>query len=286
MKNIFIAIFSILSISTFAQEQDMMDEVVVEKELKSSFGPKKGDITIGLDIIVPIVRAVGTGYSAGTPEQILTDFPDKQTFVAKYFLKDDFAIRAKIQANVTNITDSQLIKDDSKLDPLSKAKVEDVNTVNTGDFAFAIGGEFRNAHGQLNTFYGGEIIGLYGYSSEKFHRANTFTSVNTSPTYYDYDKSIETSGEKRMISRNNGNYWGLGVNAVVGAEYFFTNWLAVGSELTWGYQYIKTGQKYHVNEYMLGDSVKEETKVTSADDLSNTLGFANPYVSLYVMFTL
>ena len=275
----------------------MMDEVVIVKEIKNSFGPKEGDLTIGLDIIVPIVRAIGTGYSAGTPEQILTDFPSKQTFFAKYFLEDNFAIRAKIQANLINYSDSKLINDDSNLDPLNRTEVEDVRTVNSGEFVLAIGGEFRNNYGKFHTFYGAEIAGLYGYDSEKFHRANAYTSVNTDPTSHDFGGgSPKDTPGSRMISRSgfvnesetpggNGNYWGLGANIFVGAEYYFTERLALGSEINWGYQYKQLGQKSHVNEYLLGGNVKEETIVTSAGDVSNGLGFTNPYVSLYVIFT-
>ena len=265
-------------------------KLVVDKEAKDSFGPKEGDLTIGLDVIVPLMRAIGTGSSSDT------DFPNKQTFIAKYFMSDDFAIRTKVQANLTNYSDSKMIKDDANLDPLSRTKVEDVRTVNNGDFALAIGGELRNNHGKLSTFYGAEIVGLYGYGSEKFHRANSFTSVNTTPTYYNFDlidsdspedgQIGEISGDSRKISQDNGNYWGLGANLFVGAEYYFTERLAIGSEITWGYMYKQTGQTSQVNEYLLGGSVKEETIVNSASDVSNNLGFTNPYVSLYIMFTL
>jgi hypothetical protein len=280
MKNIFIIIFSILSITTFAQKQGVSQSDVEVEKGKNSFGPKEGDLTIGLDVIAPLLRAIGTGSSS------VTDFPNKQTFVAKYFIFNDFAVRAKVQANLTNYSDSRFINDDSNLDPLNRTEIEDVRTVNAGDFAIAIGGEFRNNHGKLNTFYGGEIIGLYGYSSEKFHRANAFTSINTTPTYYDYQNNIPDNSDSRMISKNNGNYWGIGANVVVGAEYYFTNNFAIGSELVWGYQYTNNGQESHVNEYLLGGSVKEETIVTSPGEVSNNLGFTNPYVSIYIMFTL
>ena len=272
MKNIFIAIFSILSISLVAQDATT-NEVVVENTQNSN-GPKEGDFTIGLDMI-PLLRIVGDNETG-----------NMQTFIGKYFMSDDFAIRTRIGVGMENASNSQFVNDDTNIDPLSRAKVEDVESKKSGDFVFAIGGEFRNNFGKLSTFYGAELVGLYGYNSADYQRGNAFTSVNNNPTSFDFGWGIpEDIAGSRMVSKSS-SYWGAQANILVGAEYYFTKRLAVGSEIAWGYQYSNESQKSHINEYYMAGSVREETIVSKPNDVTNSIGFTMPHISLYMMFSL
>ena len=271
MKNIFIAIFSILSISLVAQEATT-NEVVVENNTENSIAPKEGDFTIGLDM-VPLLKIIG-----GDTRSI--DYVNKQSFIGKYFISDDMAIRTRFQVGIQNWSESFLINDDTNTDPLSRTQTEDSQISNRGNFALAIGAEKRKSYGKLNVFYGAELVGSYGYSNETYKRGNAMTVLNPNPT------SIEGNPSSRIVSSDNGTKWGIGGNAFVGLEYYFTSRLALGSEISFGYQHVNTSESSKINEYMMAGSRREETIVTSPSDVTNLTGFTNPYVSLYMMFTL
>ena len=266
MKKIFLTLFSILSISMYAQE---------EATESSSSGPQAGDISIGLDM-VPLLRIIGDNETGGA-------YNNQQMIIGKYFLYSDLAVRAKLQVGISSISRSTLVDDDANTDPLNRTQLEDVRTTNEGNFGLAIGAEKRINYGKLNVFYGTELVGTYGYNKAKYESANEMNSLNQTPTSA-FNTGTGSAGA-RVTSRNNGTSWGLGGNLLVGFEYYFTDRLAVGSELAWGYLYTKTGVRSQDNEYYNG-GVKEETIVTGADNVTNLAGFTNPYASLYLMFRL
>ena len=267
MNKILIAIFLFAGFVANAQDSDQnSDNATV------SFAPQGGDLTLGLDIMSPLTAAFGSG-------------PTMQTVFAKYFLSDELVLRTKLQAGLDYESNSQLITDDSNLDPLNRVKAMDVRNTQKGNFGIALGLEKRNSRAKLQTFYGLELFVAYSYSTQDFQRGNALSEVNQSASFYDYDSGLETSSSTRVIERDYGTDIGFGANIFAGMEYYFTKHLAIGSEISMGYQYTIKGQETDVNEYYQA-GLKQETIAKSASDISNKFQMAKPYVSVYVMFTL
>jgi len=101
--------------------------------------------------------------------------------------------------------------------------------------------------GQLNFGYDylkyrgkGRVRGYYGAGAEV--QLGDFTKVKTQKEW----KGTPAIGS--LIESKDGNFWSLGVKAIIGVEYFFAPKMSLGGEFSWKVSIDKTGLGYSKTE--------------------------------------
>lgn len=229
MKKLFIvSICLVFTSSTFAQISGKNGEEVL---------PQKGDFGITADL-TPLIRPL---FNIPVNESIYATslLNNGKTLGAKYFLKNNLAIRAKFRFNHVSTNIKSLVIDDTPdandMDPPMLDESVDVKEFNT---TIILGVEKRRGEGRLQGVFGGETGVLFGNGlSMKYAYANEITSDVITPTTTDFSTQTgisNTSGSSRIISQNFGYNFSYILRGFAGMEYYFLPKMSLGLEFAWG----------------------------------------------------
>ncbi len=238
--------------------------------------PQSGDIGLMLNaqpVLSFALDAVSLNNGGAVAPAGLNS-PDGVTLQGRYFLDDATSFRG--------------ILDITKFGAVTKAFVDDASTAEAGIMvtdvakvratAVTIGGvyEMRRGYGRLQGYYGPMAM----------------ITVNGGGTVNEWGNSLADDVDNnfaaatRVKTIKNGSSIGLGLGAVLGAEYFFARKMSVGAEVSWGLQLntVATGETL-TETY---DAVAKTTTETTAEayGAAQASGFfslpgSNVFLSLY-----
>lgn len=289
MKKILLVFLILFSVMSFVFSQNQGAETgtstsnIVDKHGRTIL-PKAGDIAIGLDMI-PFFNYLGNFANNTVGNTYDPSFlSNNNTFLLKYFLEDETAVRLIFRASVLNNKIERYVRDDAAVfaDPLSNAVIADVMQISNSDYVLGVGYEKRRGRSRLRGIYGADVYILFCSEKEKYTYGNNYTTVNTEPTAFHFGTNI--IGNDRIISRNRGNDFGLGANVFLGVEYFFMTNICLGTEVSWGGNFIKGTQESHVKEYWNNSSAIEQTILDSPGNREINFDIHNPSIGIYLMF--
>lgn len=238
--------------------------------------PKKGNINFGINA-VPILQWAGNIFngnvdnnSIGTPK---FRNPLAPNITIKYALQEKTFLRITYGGNSTNHEQRNLVFDDSKAnDP--NARVIDVKTSNRNLWALAAGIEKRRSNGNLQGFFGADIVYSRGRIDEHYKYGNNFDDFNQTPTTTtDFVGRVSDNVGKRLLSTTTQNSHEIGLRAFIGAEYFFTNAISLGAEF--GYTLVYQNASNTLNKYEIYDAfdgaVKQSIENTGGSNTTATI---------------
>ena len=247
-----------LLMPTVAQNADRTTADPTVNRHGVSLLPQAGDFAIGIDA-TPFFRYLG-GFMGGNSSNLVPQFEGfNQTIYAKYFLQDNAAIRAKINLNLMQVRHKYAVRDDfaQTADPTNvAATVFDTEIFSNNGFNLALGYELRRGRGRVQGFYGAEMFLGIGRERSRFQYGNPITEANQTPSTHPGFVGGVLQGY-RMLERNGGTHFNIGLGGFVGIEYFFAPQISIGGEVGLGFAYHIIGQDEFVTEGFLGSGVQE-----------------------------
>jgi hypothetical protein len=246
--------------------------------------PQAGDIAVGIDM-VPFLNYFGNIANQTVNNTYNGSFlSNANTLFGKYFLDSDLAVRGRFMIMSTIDQDKRYILDDAAFynDPNTNDQVVDVRKFKDHDYMISGGIEKRRGKGRLRGIFAAEVSVMFGTNKTEYTYGNNYSSLNTTPGTTNFGGNIAANG--RVLSDKNASYFGAGIGAFIGVEYFIMPNIAIGSEVGWGVNYTKWSQSNTVTEVWNGNSAEEVTTLDSPGDLGFNYGLNNPTASLYMMF--
>ena len=223
---------------------------VLTAQEEKDYLPKAGDLAIGIDMR-PVYRFIGNianGYGTdGTPNS-LNQFGGEDalgiigdvSIMGKYMLDNTTAIRFNVGMDKDNVHNATYQIDDKALflNPLSEAKVTDVEHHNSAYYSLAAGIEFRKGKDRIQGYYGADLVLAKGKEHYKFEYGNAVTELNQSPSRTNYNANLG-------LGVVNPGYWSnfyvtesfakvvqFGVAGKLGVEYFIVPKVSLGGEVS------------------------------------------------------
>lgn len=245
---------------------------VLSQDIKSKNGwpilPKKGDCALGIDAS-PVLEYFGNlmnGNTYNSSPSFAFTAANPLAIYGKYFTSDNTAFRAMVRVGFTSDTyKNYVIEDLSTPDP--DKTVEDKLKETEMNIVLGAGIEKRRGKGRVQGLYGIQGKLMFGNSKDTYEYGNEFSGTFTSPTSTDWSSYPPTSGQvsSRLTETKSGSTIGIGVDAIVGVEYFFAPMISVGGEFSWGIGINSTGDGETSIEYWDGSSTTTTTATTAGE---------------------
>ncbi len=109
---------------------------------------------------------------------------------------------------------------------------------------------------------------MFGSLKETYEYGNEFSSTFTTPrstTDWSYSPPYSEPTSNRITESKDGSTIGIGVDAIVGVEYFFAPMISVGGEFTWGIGLNSVGDGEETYEYWDGTTATSTTVNTAGE---------------------
>jgi len=222
---------------------------VNSQDLKSKKGenylPEAKDFALQIDA-VPFLEYTGKLLSnAGANSPAVNSVASAPfTIGGKYFVKNDFAYRAKVRISSLSNTIKNTVINNAKTSTdtvySSDSRVTKSSRVN-----ISFGFEKRRGKTRLQGYYGAEAMLQIGGGSTKYNYANAYSKDNPSVFTSDFDVAnasgyLSSLKASRLLQVKNGATFGLGARAFIGAEYFIFPKISLAAEFGWGIAYRNT----------------------------------------------
>ena len=248
-KLLYIAAIFSLSVNVYAQDEETTDVLTTEEETVASapnlskggkqITPVAGDMGLSMDAS-PFLEFVGNilnnSSNNNAPDVNSPGFTNNQiTF--RYFLEDNMVARARLGITQTTTTIKNLVQQDKQTD--QNVRVEDKQVQSADGYFVAAGVEMRRGNGRIQGYYGGELA--HSKTNNSFFReyGNAMTQDNQAPRSTTSFGSGANNGSANVQNRQIASYGGrnvfIGVNGVVGVEYFFAPRISIGGEFILGF---------------------------------------------------
>ena len=228
MKNLLLIILFFSSVF-FAKAQETNNSQIYNKK-GIAILPEKGDWVIGIDA-APFLDYIGnvaliSSEENNAPEFAFTAQRPGQLF-AKYYIKDDKALRLGLRLGITLRTD----KDGSPSDPNEIDKFKE-NSLNIG-VSFGVE-NYRTIRGRLRGFWGYEAgFDKIPYYGDDYYGTRTVTGKVTN----------DQEGSVSDYTESGGNTFDIFVKGLVGIEYFIAPKISLSGEFGIGLSYINVGER-------------------------------------------
>jgi len=288
MKKYFLILFVALfaTIITKAQEEVATTSGSFVNKNGYYILPEGGDIAIGLEM-TPIFEYMGNMFNGNTvnsaPSASFRSGYYTNSIFLKYFLADESALRVSFGFADNAHYDKNYVVDDYafQLDPLSNLQVEDMRTYFSKNYTLGIGYEMRRGSSRLQGLFGAQTYFFYGNTKQHFDYGNPMTEENPLPTTFNWGNNLYNNG--RVVDYYNGEYYGFGLNAFIGFEYFILPKISIGSEFAYGVDLYKEKQEKLMYEYMDGTRLELVEAINPGGSDRILSGF-NPSANFFVMF--
>lgn len=223
---------------------------VLTAQEEKDYLPQAGDLAVGIDM-QPVYGFFGN-IANGDVGNGLGQFGGEDPFgmtgisiMGKYMLDKTTALRVNVGINKDVIKNyAYSIDDEARFqNPLSEAKVEDLNKSNIAAYSIAAGIEFRKGKNRIQGYLGADLV--FGLEKQRyqFSYGNILTDVNQIPTRTNYNGA--PGGFPGAPNIANVTYWTrtyatesymsnilAGVAGRVGVEYFIVPKLSFGGEVS------------------------------------------------------
>ena len=238
-KLLYIALVS-LSVNAFAQDEDMTtttEETTSASPVVSKNGhqltPVAGDIGLGMDA-GQFLSFLGNSMNNTNNQAGPQVSGINQTLQVKYFLSDDMAVRVRGVINQSVSTSLFSVRADKQTDP--NVYVQDRRDTETSQFSLAAGVEMRRGNGRVQGYYGGEVFFTRGVAKQIFQYGNEMRADNQAPT------TFVGANQNRLLYNYGGTTVNIGVNALIGVEYFIAPRISLAGEFMVGFFYGSTSE--------------------------------------------
>jgi hypothetical protein len=156
-----------------------------------------------------------------------------QTLFARYYLRDDLALRASVQLIASDTTTVRYYEDprdvvDPDVDAGDRTEVQDTTTTSNSSVVFGGGVEKRHSFGRFEGFYGAEAF--LGFGGSK-------TSTEYGWKFSDRGNNAPEQQAGRTLINDGGTSIGLGARGFAGIEYFVLPELSISAEYGLGGSY-------------------------------------------------
>lgn len=290
--------------SIFAQ--DVADEQNGTSKKASSYLPTAGDLAIGISLN-PFANFIGDmlngNHIGGSSSQIGgKPYDDFSAFTAnayptisilgKYMTSDNVGIRANLGVLINSINNTEYVVDDAELavNPLSRQKVTDYQTVNRYGGSLSLGLETRRGQKRVQGVFSLSALYAFSVTKTKYSYGNAITEINQVPTvsafsYYTTVTSAFPNARRKEVFTANGCHT-AGLVGSVGVELFIAPKVAIGSEVNISALYSWTPGKYVTYEGFntLSGKVEEFTELVAPRSTEFLFGTKNIGANLYVSF--
>jgi len=296
MKKIVSILLASIIVVASAPAQESQSSTAKAVRTEKVYTPQIGDLGLSVDMLAPVMTYIGNIFNSNTNNTFPSKFsgPDYNGAVSisgKYFIYEDFALRASISLDNTRTTSSSYVRDDAAFaaDPSGVAQVTDARTLSNNNMYVSLGAEIRRGYARLQGFYGAQVI--CGYESQKtsYSYGNAITSDNNTPSHgYVTTPVNNIGGNSRLLDTNvsGGRNLLLGLGGFVGVEYFILPKMAIGGEIALTGTLIFGGQQREKSERYntTSSQVEENTRLYSDGTNSANLSTHNFGNSFYVAF--
>ncbi len=249
--------------------------------------PAKGDVAVGMSMS-PFFHYFGNFFHGNNTTgplnaQFLTNSFQPGALFFKYFYTNNMAFRASFEFSSNTTTNSFYVQDDAAvlIDPLSNAKVTDIQYDKNRSYVFGLGIEKRRGSTRLQGVYGADVLISYQNNKQEYKYGNPMSAANPLPTTHNFGTNIYNGG--RVLHDHNGEQYGIGANVFVGVEYFVLPKISIGAEVAYGFMLTKTGQAKFDYEYWNVDH-QEMIVAENPGDVVRAVGTANPSANFFLMF--
>ncbi len=200
----------------------------------------------------------------------------------KYFVADKGALRVAFRYGNNTFTDNEyIIKDQDIPDPF--VTVTDVRVSNTCNSVLGIGYEMRRGKGRVQGFYGGMLNIGTSNTDVDYTYGNAIEALNANPSSTNFGGNLVNGG--RMLTSASGRTMTYGVNAFIGAEYFFAPKLSIGGEFTWGLNMNKAADgTFDVESWDFANGAQKIDEYESAGDKSSSFDTGNVGGAIFLLF--
>ena len=241
--------------------------------------PVTGDIGLGIEA-TPFLEYAGdlVNFGNGSTNATAPTFDGFSNQIrGRYFLDNETAIRGSVRFDLGQTVRKELVNEydsDGEIveDGGVNSQVENKAATRNTDIYLAGGLEKRRGYGRLQGFYGAELGLLFNGGSTVFTYGNEYDNEAEGGAISDIDN---TPDAERDLKRKDGLQIGIGVNAVIGAEYFFARKMSVGGELSLGLFYSTTpvGEREYEGLDDDGDPTVSTQGSISPDAPEGSFGF-------------
>ncbi|MBL7892627.1 MAG: hypothetical protein JNL63_08350 [Bacteroidia bacterium] len=241
--------------------------------------PEANDWSIGFDA-VPALNAVGRVMGGSQGTSMTNPSGSTQYIVGKMFKDEKTAYRAALGLNFGSTTNKGLI-DDVTSTATPPAQVTDEHKSSSNDIILGAGMEKRRGSTRLQGYYGGMLMIMLGGGKDTYTYGNAFSATATNAATMSTNFGSNISGTARVTSNKSGSTFGLGLNGLIGAEYFIAPKISVGAEYWWGISFNSTGEGELASESWSGTAA---TTTTTKSAGNSSFGIGNSVSSIIVNF--
>ena len=296
MKKTFFFLLTGLVIVTniYAQESSVSPVKLIKAE--KIYTPQIGDLGISVDILTPVMTYVGNMFNNNTNNTFPSVFSSPSyngdiSISGKYFIYEDFALRASFSVDNSNITSSKYVRNDVAYieNTASIAQVTDECTQSSKNMYMSLGAEIRRGYSRLQGFFGAQLIGGYECQNTSYSYGNDITANNNMPTQgYSSTPTYNIGNNSRLLETNvsGGKDFLIGLGGFVGVEYFILPKMAIGGEVALSVLLVYGGQQSEKSERFnnVDGLLEQNTRLFSEGTNSTTLNTHNFGNSFYVAF--
>ncbi len=221
--------------------------MAIAKSINDEYLPETCKFSIGLDL-TPLLNFAGNIFN-GTSDQTLDDIGGEPisvinttitqptvSFIGRYMIYNDLAIRANIGVMISNQTNNYYVVDDSAvaLDPLSTSKVIDSESTSSRGGSIAVAVEKRLGERRIQGVFSAGVVYGFATTSIKYNYGNGITEINQIPTTNsDNYTTVSTAMPNVRITNDyltSGSH-AVGLVTSLGFEYFVAPKVSIGAEV-------------------------------------------------------
>ena len=245
---------------------------VLTAQDEKDYLPKAGDLAIGIDMqpVYSFFGNIANGDVGNGLWQFGGEDPIRMggiSIMGKYMLDNTTALRVNVGINKDVIKEYSYSLDDEArfLNPLSEAKVQDLNKFNSADYSLAAGIEFRKGKNRIQGYLGADLVLGLEKQRYQFSYGNALSEVNQQPSRTAYNNT--PGGFPNAPDIANVPYWQqtyatesylctviAGVAGRVGVEYFIAPKLSLGGEVS-----LLVGKTFQRQSYTKAEGVNKTT---------------------------
>ena len=303
MNNIKIKITLVLAICSFAWMSQAQNVGQKEKPIL----PKAGDIGLGIDI-VPVLRYAGNMFN-GTVNNGWNTFggeptlpgvglpvPPNVSITGRYMFTDNFSLRTNVGIIGRKMSEQLYIRDDEAFakNPLSETKIIDTYKQNRSGMILSVGPELRRGYHRIQGYAGLNLVYAFEAARDVYQYGNAVTEINQTPsrnaglfTVAPMPVVVPYWTQTYVTGRyQDGNTQHIGLEGVLGVEYYITSHLALGGEVSLYAIQTFRSRFYREQEGFnpLTDQVEYRTELLSPSTSVFSYGTDNLGTRLYMMF--
>jgi len=266
-KVLFTAVVLFLTIGMQAQTQLMSKKGV-------PILPETGDYMIGIDAS-PFFSYFGNmfnGNTANSSPSFGFTATTPLSIYGKYMTDENTAYRGIFRIGYTNSKKKAYIIEDGQSAPIDPEKtVEDSHKISQFHITLGGGLEKRRGKGRLQGLYGGQLLFFMNTNKHTYEYGNDYLTTNTNPSRTNFGMN-NPGGTAWVTSNKSGTSFGFGLQAFVGAEYFFAPKMSISGEFYYGLIYSNTGDGTLISDTWdtAANNVKTSTSITAG---SSYFGF-------------